>query len=93
MLVKRGAGKSLAGRFRERSNNVSSIVKSQSRRSNLSIASQCREGAPRYRRGLTLEAAEDCDAADDGRHSGELGPCEPLAEEDDSGERGESGEL
>src|SRR6266545_2633806 len=41
----------------------------------------------------TLEAAEDRDAAGDGRHTGELDPCEPLAEEDDSGERGEGGEL
>src|SRR5436305_11267903 len=55
--------------------------------------SQCREGAPRYRPASTLEAAEDCDAAGDGCHTGELGLCEPLAEEDDSGERREGGEL
>src|SRR5438105_11078508 len=67
--------------------------KSQSRRSNLSIASQCCEAGPRYRPASALEAAEDRDAAGDGRHASELGPGEPLAEEDDSSERGEGGEL
>ena len=54
-------------------------------------ASQLRLRSERER--SILEAAENCDATSDGRHTGELGPCEPLPEEHDSGEHGEGGEL